>query len=355
MPRLRCVATVCPLLATAVVVGVISAAPTHAAGHLDQPAASAAGPSPGRAATSPLIVLQPGFLGFDKLPLLGAYWGELPERLRAQGFEVVVRAPAPVSAPAARADALVDEVMAMLAPTPERRVIVLAHSQGGVDLRYALARRPDFADRVGAVASLASPHDGSHLVALSHAINDVLPEAVLTTTLGTMHRLWESIEGVPAHEPDVDAALEALDPTRPRPQIDPRIPYFSVGGVTGPDVDHACDGGRWSAPDVLDVVGPQTWVNFMAQQAMMGEHSSDGVVPTASMRFGTFLGCVPADHGDWNGWWSHPLEEELVWAPAPFLVALTLALVDVDRFGPAAMNGHLATLAPLARAHLVRG
>ena len=185
-------------------------------------------------------------------------------------------------------------------------------------------------------------------------VGRAFPATIVDGLLSSIHRTFEANQGLAPHTPDTLGALDGLSttgtsalmaaaPTSP-------VPFFSVGGVTGPDVDHACLGGRWGEPDIEDVVAPTALWNLWSQRLVAGDHSSDGVVPTRSMRFGTFLGCAPADHGDWMGWVSHPLEEELVWSPTAFLVALTGALVDVDRYGAHAMDGHVGALARLARA-----
>jgi triacylglycerol lipase len=297
-----------------------------------------------------LVVLQPGILGFRELSILGRYWGDVPERLRSQGYIVVERAPAPVSSPSARGRELAEEIRGLTARYQVERVVVLAHSQGGVDLRMALMEEPWVAHLIGAVATIASPHHGSLMV----DVGEALPAPVVTGILRTVHRAFETDQRLDARPAQPDealaslsthgmAAFAALEPAVP-------VPFFSIGGVTGDDVDGACGDGQWSTPLVRDVAAPTSWWNLAATQAVAGPHSTDGVVPTKSMRFGEWLGCVPADHGDWLGWVSHPLEEELVWSPTPFMVALVSALVDVDRHGAAAMDAHIEDLARLARA-----
>jgi hypothetical protein len=185
-------------------------------------------------------------------------------------------------------------------------------------------------------------------------VGEALPAPVVDGVLSGIHRVFEADQRLDPRPPMPRATLAALSTTgtaalATREGALP-VPFFTVGGVTGDDVDGACDDGRWSTPAVQDVTAPTAWWNLAATQAMAGAHSTDGVVPTKSMRFGEWLGCVPADHGDWLGWVSHPLEEELVWSPTPFLVALAGALVDVDQHGDAAMQAHIPDLARLARA-----
>jgi triacylglycerol lipase len=311
-----------------------------------------AGPADATTTTKPrgIVVLQPGILGFRELSILGRYWGDVPERLRTQGYVVVERAPAPVSSPSVRGRELAEEIRGLTARYQLERVVVIAHSQGGVDVRVALMEQPWLGELVGSVATIASPHHGSVMV----DVGEALPAPLVTGVLRTAHRVFEADQRLDTRPSLPDeamaslstagmAALAAVEPALP-------VPFFSIGGVTGEDVDGACGGGRWSTPTVRDVAAPTSWWNLAATQAVAGRHSTDGVVPTKSMRFGEWLGCVPADHGDWLGWVSHPLEEELVWSPTPFLVALVDALIDVDQHGAMAMHAHLKDLARLARA-----
>ncbi len=317
---------------------------------------AAATPLPPAPAPLPVVVFQPGILGFAHLDGLGDYWGEVPARLRRLGFVVVERAPAPVSSPAVRGVELAHDIIAIAREHSENTgvdsVIVVAHSQGGVDVRHALALVPELRQHVGAVATVASPHHGSSMTDVA----DVFPDGLVDGVLAGIHWTFEKNQGVPARPAMAREALAGLSSTGMTAfnaaHPDPGVPFFSVGGVTGDDVDSACDGGVWGAPEVVDVVAPTALWNLWSQRLVVGEHSTDGVVPTASMRFGSFLGCVPADHGDWMGWVSHPLEEELVWSPTPFLVELVKALNDVNIHGERAMTAHLPALARYARASL---
>lgn len=311
-----------------------------------------AGPARSTPGTQPrgVVVFQPGILGFRDLSLLGRYWGEVPARLRAQGYVVIERAPAPVGSPSVRGRELAEDIRGLVARYGVEHVVVIAHSQGGIDVRSALVEQPWLAQYIGAVATVASPHHGSVMVDVGEALPAPLVDGVLTG----IHHVFEADQRLDARPAMPRSTLAALSTSGTAAlatrEAGPTVPFFTVGGVTGGDVDGACEGGRWSPPVVQDVTAPTAWWNLAATQAMAGAHSTDGVVPTRSMRFGEWLGCVPADHGDWLGWVSHPLEEELVWSPTPFLVALAGALVDVDQHGEAAMQAHIPDLARLARA-----
>jgi triacylglycerol lipase len=297
----------------------------------------------------PVVVLHPGILGFRRLPLLGDYWGDLPARLREQGMTVVERAPGPVEPPIVRARALAADVAAIRAETGVERVVIVAHSQGGLDVRAAIDGIDGFAEQVGAVATLSTPHHGTPMADFAF----LLPAALVNDVFDALHWTFESSQHIGPRTADTPHTLQALSRSggeqymRAHPTS--AVPFFSIAAVTGDDVDDVCSSGIWGAPVVQDFAGPLSWWNRAAIAYTAGSISNDGVVPTASMRFGTFLGCVPADHGDWMGWTSHPLEEELVWASTSFLVELVSTLVDVDRYGERAMPAHLGALATLAR------
>lgn len=92
-------------------------------------------------------------------------------------------------------------------------------------------------------------------------------------------------------------------------------------------------------------------------RSVAGDISDDGVVPTDSMRFGTFLGCVPGDHVDWMGWTADRDDEDNGWTALDeraFIVELWRGMRDVELTGDAgAMDARVPQLAKLAAAAVV--
>jgi hypothetical protein len=128
------------------------------------------------------------------------------------------------------------------------------------------------------------------------------------------------------------------------------VPFYSVAGFAGDVVDDACDGGWWSTPTRTDPLNPVLIVGHTLIQTIAAA-TDDGVVNTRNMRFGTFLGCVPADHLEWQGLATANLVEGHSDDTLSFVVELWRGLDAVARTGDGgAMRARATRLAQLAGA-----
>ncbi|HUQ01250.1 MAG TPA: alpha/beta fold hydrolase [Kofleriaceae bacterium] len=112
----------------------------------------------GPIATRPAVMLVHGFMGFGSFGLGRArihYFRRVARHLERRGVEVHVATLPPLGSTPDRADALV----AQLARVKSRDIVIFAHSLGGLDARWALARGG--ADRVRALVTIGTPHRGS--------------------------------------------------------------------------------------------------------------------------------------------------------------------------------------------------
>jgi triacylglycerol lipase len=144
-------------------------------------------------------------------------WGRIPETLRRAGFRVVFGGTDAVGTTPSNAAQLHETVTAVSAETGGK-VIVMAHSKGGIDARWCLSRL-DGGRNIGALVTLCSPHRGSELAdaiverlppvpaalrALSRTVARLFPdrrpaplEAVLGLTTADMAALNDQIADVP--------------------------------------------------------------------------------------------------------------------------------------------------------------
>jgi triacylglycerol esterase/lipase EstA (alpha/beta hydrolase family) len=83
----------------------------------------------------------------------------------------------------------------------------------------------------------------------------------------------------------------------------PGVAYYSLtgrSGLTAADGDCTADAAapfmRWTDDDPMDAVLDAS--ALILDGALDHADAHDGLVPVASSRWGTFLGCVPADHLD---------------------------------------------------------
>ena len=283
----------------------------------------------------PPVVLAPGFLGFRTLGPFGAHWRGWRAALEAEGFEVFEHMPTPVATSEQRADELVRVVREVKRRTGAPRVLVIAHSQGGLDARLALERGG--AQHIAAVATLSSPHHGTPL---ADAAVDAFPPSLVQPALALVQRIWQVENEQAFSRPDGNAAVASLT-TQARAAVisTTHVPLYSFAAVAGADIDGSCADAPLPAPTRDGALMPMTRIP-RALLTSASEVSNDGVVSTRSMRHDRFIGCVAGDHGVWLGWTpTSGFDHEA------FAVVLAHGLAAVARTGdPAAFYGALPAL-----------
>lgn len=219
------------------------------------------------------IVLAHGILGFGDLNsvLRSPYFNGVRRHLERLGHQVLAPSVPLLGSLDTRARELAEDIDRAW-PT-QRGLYVLAHSMGGLDIRRAVARFPALAQRVAAIACIATPHYGSPVA-----------DAVLDHT----HPLWRHVP--PWLRATLDPHAGALADLRTRTTLHdedvPGIRYAEVG----------CDCSAMQPPSPL----------FALAQAIGGLDPSgnDGVVTLASAQVqGRALTRVwSVDHGGAIGW-----------------------------------------------------
>jgi triacylglycerol lipase len=219
------------------------------------------------------VVLVHGLFGFDELGLgkvRHAYFKGVREALARDGHVVHVAKVALAGSIATRAG----ELARFVASTEGRRVNLVAHSMGGLDARFAIARL-GLDRRVASLVTVGTPHRGSPLADLSGG---------LAERLGLFRAL--AATGV-----SVDAFRDLTSTNMARFNEEVRdarsVAYGSVVGVIR----------RKRRTNPLLVPG-QMWLN-----RTWGDN--DGVVPASSQRWGQVLAEVEADHWAQVGWSRH--------------------------------------------------
>jgi len=219
------------------------------------------------------VVLAHGLFGFDELgvgTLRQAYWKGIRAALEQDGCKVLVPVVPPCGSIADRAAAL----SRALSLVDEKRLNVLAHSMGGLDARFAVARL-GLGARVAALVTVGTPHRGSPLADLS---TDLLRRLGVERVLGAA--------GVPldAFHDLATARMERFNEEVP----DARgVAYASVVGVVHRK--------RRTNPLLLP--------GYLWMRPRWGPN--DGMVPASSQRWGEVLAEVEADHWAQTGWSRH--------------------------------------------------
>lgn len=246
------------------------------------------------------IILHHGFAGFRDLGPLN-YFYNVAADLRSRGETVYESVVSPFDDSSVRAPQLAAYVDQALRETRRGRVILVAHSQGGLDARYLISRL-GYADRVALLVTVSTPHRGTRVADLFDAsipvVSDVLLNA-LATLLGVSYNEARSNAHLRASLVALSQAnAQAFNNATPD---DPRVTYWSWAGRSNLRTgDAQCAGGHFpNDPSHVDatnvLLAPFALYQEQGDPAM---HVNDGMVEVQSARWGLFQGCIPADHFD---------------------------------------------------------
>jgi triacylglycerol lipase len=248
------------------------------------------------------IVLSHGFAGFDQLGPLG-YFGKAPDALRAAGFAVYVTAVTPMGATQTlRGPQLAHQIACIAKASGSAQLDLVGHSQGGLDVRWAAAQ-PAIRKHVASVTTISTPHRG---VVVGDMASGLLP-GFTDATLDAVAGLYGSVAGGPdSNSSSVRDAMTEMSSANMTafnllyPDV-PGLAYFSWAGRSSSgmaDHDHAdadCIG-MLANPQRNDVVRVELALTY---QIDGGDGvANDGLVTVDSAKWGTFMGCLPADHLD---------------------------------------------------------
>ena len=216
------------------------------------------------------VVLHHGLFGFGELsagPLKVSYFGSIARAISALGHPVVVSGVHPTAGVVTRARQLKENVLRQLdiLGRPRDRVVVVAHSMGGLDARYMVCRL-GMADRVAAVLTVTAPHRGSPFAdwCVLH----------FEKRFGA-YRLLNSL-GLDVQAGNDLTTMSCRKFNEQVPDV-PGVKYFSV-----------------SAARPWNLVPPFALPSWRIIHDAEGDN--DGLVSVKSSTWGTHLGVWPADH-----------------------------------------------------------
>jgi triacylglycerol lipase len=210
------------------------------------------------------IVLVHGFGGFDRL--VGAeYFRNIRSTLERGGVRVFApRLPA-LSGVAARARALTAAVNAICEEHEVGKVNLIAHSMGGLDARYAIAKL-GLDSRVASLITIGTPHRGTPMADAS----SVLGMKVLALVAGTVGLDLAGVKWMTAASAErFNREIEDAD----------GVYYGSVVGRA-----------------TRSLRGP------LRRYLDLRAGDNDGLVPVDSQRWGELIAEVDADHWQQIGW-----------------------------------------------------
>ena len=248
------------------------------------------------------FVLAHGLDGFKNIGPLTYYYG-VADALTKEGHAVFTAVVDPYNDSEVRGAQLATFVEGVLAQTHASKVILICHSQGGLDCRYVASK---MGDRVHSVTTISTPHRGTPVADI--AVGD-LPGPLQSAVTAIMNAIGFVLTGG-SGDMNAKAALNTLTLAgttafTARHPDDPRVQYYSIAGRSNSAKgDYSCQSST-SAPFVsrwdtyVDPINPLlSLTGTILSNNVSPPPANDGLVPIGSARWGTFLGCIPADHLD---------------------------------------------------------
>lgn len=254
------------------------------------------------------IILAHGFFGTDNFAGLNfaTYFFGVKADLKKVG-EPNVFTPAvdPFNNSTSRGKALLAHVKAVLAKTGHAKVNIIGHSQGGLDARYVASVAPNL---VASVVTVATPHKGS-------PVADIILKLVPYPGVQALVDALVKLIGKPIYTADgktssVFTALQQFSPAQAKKfnAAHPNakgVSYYSVAGRSGHTLaTKVCkaDEAHQFIVKLKYNTDPIEPLLALSEAALDGTifnvKPNDGLVRVEDAKWGTFLGCVPADHMD---------------------------------------------------------
>jgi triacylglycerol lipase len=233
------------------------------------------------------IVLAHGAAGFDSLLGVLDYWFGIPENLAADGAAVYVTEVSQLNSPQVRGEQLIAQLEEIRAITGKPRMNLIGHSQGGLDVRYVAAVRPDL---VASVTTVGSPHKGAEIADTLVASfvaggfsQDVL--ATLGNSLGTVIGLLsghsdpqDAIAGIQSLTTSGCAAFNATYPQA--------VPTTACGN--GASTVNGIRYYSWTGTGVL-TNGADVFDGALGVASLFTHDANDGLVGRCSAHLGQVL------------------------------------------------------------------
>ena len=216
------------------------------------------------------VVLHHGLFGSGDIqlgPVKLSYFRGIDRAIAARGHPLIITRVHPSSSVANRARQLKESIFRQLhiLRNPREKVILIAHSMGGLDARYAVAKL-GLAEHVAAVVTVSCPHHGSPFADW------------IVKNLGQRLRGIQLVKFL-------GLDLRAIDDVTTSRCAEFNQRVRDVGGVKYFSVSAACD-----RSDIAPFALLSHRIIYNA------EGDNDGLVSVKSSIWGQHLGVWPADH-----------------------------------------------------------
>lgn len=247
------------------------------------------------------LVLAHGMSGFQNIGPVDYFYG-VRAVLEADGHKVFVSVVDPFNSSDVRGETLRVFVEGVIAQTGAKKVKIIAHSQGGLDARWVANKIPD---KVAAIVTISTPHLG---VEIADVALDRLPGPIQDAVEVLLNVFGIVLSGDPSQDSKgaiQQVSVEGMAAWNARVPNQPGVDYYSIAGRTGSTLGEESCGvanqplfvARWN--QYKDPINPLLAIpGAILEQLAQPAPTNDGLVSVKAARWGTFLGCIPADHLD---------------------------------------------------------
>ena len=252
------------------------------------------------------FVMAHGFFGFDKIGPIDYWWRTIPT-LRKDGHIVEVTTVDPFNSTYVRGEQLLTKVKAILAKHHAAKVNIIGHSLGGIDARYVACKLPG---RVASVTTIATPHRGSRMADQLYKVKGIFTNKLAEAFIKAVApKLW----GDPAAKTNLEASMkflrrDSLKTFNAAYPDQPGVTYYSISGRSNKALAPTECNNPNAPPfiatfaQVKDPIDPLLLpIALFLGGSLTNPAPNDGIVELSSTKWGTWLGCIPADHMDQVG------------------------------------------------------
>lgn len=250
------------------------------------------------------IVLAHGFFGFEDFAGAGFadyFWGVRDDLASIGELEVYTPAVDPFNDSTTRGLQLLEAVELVVAETGAEKVNIIGHSQGGLDARVVAHLRPDL---VASVTTVATPHYGSPVADYALFIPGGAVVDVLVQLFGGP--LWGAIDSNTSLVASMEQfSTDGIAVFNEEYTDQPEVAYASIAGRSDNELAPSECATDDAPPFIANWDGVQDPIDplFAASEAivdggLLSSIPNDGLVRVDDAKWGTFLGCIPADHVD---------------------------------------------------------
>lgn len=277
-----------------------------------KPPAPVLGPVPQGSPTRFPIILAHGFNTSTT-----NFWrfNDVDIALANDGHEVILGSVPPFDTPEVRAGFLADQVDELIAQTGAEKVNLVCFSMGGIDCRFLVSPNGlDYGEKIASVTTISSPHRGTFVADVA---TKVLPGTDHSAAIDALATMFGKTFSEVADDSHVVAALQSMSEAA---MIDFNATivdadgvfyqswasFSSVGGLAHPDKNaeaKACTDAQGQVQMLRNPGTSDRMDALLVGAAAFVAHGTelrpnDGVSTVESAKWGTFRGCIPADHLD---------------------------------------------------------